>query len=142
MGVGQSTSPPPLAQGSRGEELDSRYQDFLDYMASMDLLGTPGEERVNGFREFQEIQLRIARNPAMGTPWNPRRLAEPLCGSARGTVKLQLLHNNQALLGKNWRKTELKPELVSPTIFVTIKGLSPPTRNEPICVLGLCEILA
>jgi len=100
--------------------------------------------------------------------------------SARGTVKLRLLHNNQTLLGKNWRKTELKPELVSPTIFVTIKGLnevnwietypnkeftkniyprldfseeregvtesmfsvSPPTRNEPICVLGLCEILA
>ena len=42
--------------------------------------------------------------------------------SARGTVKLRLLHNNQTLLGKNWRKTELKPELVSPTIFVTIKG--------------------
>ena len=44
--------------------------------------------------------------------------------SARGTVKLQLLHNNQTLLGKNWRKTELKPELVSPTMFVTIKGLN------------------
>ena len=44
MGVGQSTSPPPLAQGSRGEELDSRYQDYLDYMASM---GSPGEERVS-----------------------------------------------------------------------------------------------
>ena len=44
--------------------------------------------------------------------------------SARGTVKLRLLHNNQTLLGKNWRKTELKPELVSPTIFVTIKGLN------------------
>ena len=44
--------------------------------------------------------------------------------SARGTVELRLLHNNQTLLGKNWRKTELKPELVSPTIFVTIKGLN------------------
>ena len=75
MGVGQSTSPPPLAQGSRGEELDSRYQDYLDYMAS---IGTPDEERVNGFREFQEMQFRIARNPL--TRSSTRRLAETLCG--------------------------------------------------------------
>ncbi len=77
MGLGHSTSPPPLAQVSRGEELDSGYQEYLDYMESM---GSLGEERVNGFREYQEIVLRIARNPAMGTPWNPRRIAEPLCG--------------------------------------------------------------
>ena len=94
MGVGHSTSPPPLAQGSRGEELDSRYQDYLDYMASMELMGTPGEERVNGFREFQEIQLRIARNPAMGTPWNPRRLAEPLCGMSASHRDDSLLYDH------------------------------------------------
>ena len=94
MGVGQSTSPPPLAQGSRGEELDSRHQDFLDYMASMDLMGTPVEERVNGFREFQEIQLRIARNPSMGTPWNPRRLAEPLCGMSASHRDDSLLYDH------------------------------------------------
>ena len=78
MGLGQSRTPPPLAQGSRSEELDSRRQDFLDYMASMDLIGTPVEERVNGFREFQEMQFRIARNPL--TRSSTRRLAETLCG--------------------------------------------------------------
>jgi len=94
MGLGHSTTPPPLAQGSRGEELDSRHQDFLDYMASMDLMGTPVEERVNGFREFQEIQLRIARNPALGTPWNPRRLAEPLCGMSASHRADSLLYDH------------------------------------------------
>ena len=82
MDLGHSTAPPPLAHGSRGEEHDSRRQDFLDYMASMDLMGTPVEERVNVFGEFVEIQSRIARDPSTRTPWPIRRLGEYGCTSA------------------------------------------------------------
>ena len=91
MGVGQSTSPPPLAQGPRGEEHDSGYQEYMDYMESM---GSLGEERVNGFREYQEIVRRIARNPAMGTPYNPRRIPEPLCGMSASHRADSLLYDH------------------------------------------------
>ena len=94
MDLGHSTTPPPLAHGSRGEEYDSRRQDFQDYMASMDLMGTPVEERVNVFREFQEIQLRIARNPSTGTPWPIRRLAEHLCGTSASHRDDSLLYDH------------------------------------------------
>ena len=94
MDLGHSTAPPPLAHGSRGEEHDSRRQDFQDYMASMDLMGTPVEERVNVFGEFVEIQSRIARDPSTRTPWPIRRLAEYVCGTSAPPQDDSLLYDH------------------------------------------------
>ena len=58
MGVGQSTSPPPSAQGSCGGE---RVSD--EEPPPRPAQGPRGEERVNGYREYQEIMLRVAINP-------------------------------------------------------------------------------
>ena len=94
MDLGHSTTPPPLAHGSRGEEHDSRRQDFQDYMASMDLMGAPVEERINVFGEFVEIQSRIARDPSTRTPWPIRRFAVYVCGTSAPPQDDSLLYDH------------------------------------------------
>ena len=89
MGVGPSTSPPSSAQGSCGGE---RVSD--EEPPPRPAQGPRGEERVNGYREYQEIMFRIANNPAMGTPCNPRRLAEPLCGMSASHRADSLLYDH------------------------------------------------
>ena len=69
MGSQHSTPPPRPAQGPRGGE------------------------RVNGYREFQEIMLRVANNPDLGTPCNPRSIPEPLCGMSASHRADSLLYD-------------------------------------------------
>ena len=80
MGSEHSTPPPPPAQGPRGGERVNGEE-------------SAPERTPSGYREFQEIMLRIANNPDLGTPYNPRGLPEPPCGMSASHRADSVLHD-------------------------------------------------
>ena len=80
MGSEHSTPPPPPAQGPRGGERANGEE-------------SAPERTPSGYREFQEIMLRIANNPDLGTPCNPRSIPEPLCGMSASHRADSLLYD-------------------------------------------------
>ena len=80
MGSEHSTPSPPPAQGPRGGERVNGEESAPERTTSL-------------YRDYQERMLRIANNPDLGTPYNPRGLPEPPCGMSASHRADSLLYD-------------------------------------------------
>ena len=80
MGSEHSTPPPPPAQGPRGGERVNGEESAPERTPSL-------------YRDYQERMLRIANNPDLGTPYDPRGLPEPMCGMSASHRADSVLHD-------------------------------------------------
>ena len=95
MGSGPSTPPPPPAHGSRSSNVHRISR------------GAGGGERVDGevsvpehtplgYGDYQEIMLRVANNPELPTPYDPRGgggMPEPMCDMSASHRADSVLHD-------------------------------------------------